>query len=175
MLDRETRLRLDAIQFVRSLRERWVAVPASELRRFRIHLKGQTGIFKPAELSEPLSITTTIDSERTQDTIEGSRVLYDYVSRDFDNEALKRCAEDELPLIYFLQVKKRPATEYVIFAMLDNLAKTILTYMPPPPEENKAAVIALAKAGYERYLRAVGMSLHNGSKAAWESLAGGEG
>lgn len=115
MLD-ETRLRLDAIQFVRALRERWVAVPASELRRFRIHLKGQTGIFKPAELSEALSITTTIDSERAQDTIEGSRVLYDYVSRDFDNDALKRCAEDELPLIYFLQVKKRPATEYLIFA-----------------------------------------------------------
>lgn len=66
-------------------------------------------------------------------------------------------------------------TEYVVFAMLDNLAKTILTYMPPPAEENKAAVIALAKAGYERYLRAVGMSLHNGSKAALESLAGGEG
>ena len=115
MLD-ETKLRLDAIQFVRMLRERWVAVPASELRRFRIHLKGQTGIFKPAELSEALSITTTIDSDRAQDTIEGSRVLYDYVSRDFDNDALKRCAEDELPLIYFLQVKKRPATEYVIFA-----------------------------------------------------------
>jgi putative restriction endonuclease len=112
----DTRLRLDAIQFVRALRDRWVAVPASELRRFRIHLKGQTGIFKPAELSEPLSITTTGDSDHAQDTIEGSRVLYDYVSRDFDNEALKRCAEDELPLIYFLQVKKRPATEYVIFA-----------------------------------------------------------
>ena len=115
MLD-ETRLRLEAIQFVRALRERWVAVPASELRRFRIHLKGQTGIFKPAELNEPLSITSTIDSDHAHDTIEGSRVLYDYVSREFDNEALKRCAEDELPLIYFLQVKRRPATEYLIFA-----------------------------------------------------------
>jgi len=115
MLD-ETRLRLDAIQFVRALRERWVAVPSSELRRFHIHLKGQTGIFKPAELKEPLSITSTIDSKHAQDTIEGSRVLYDYVSRDSDNESLKRCAEDELPLIYFLQVKKRPATEYLIFA-----------------------------------------------------------
>ncbi|HSP35538.1 MAG TPA: HNH endonuclease [Thermoanaerobaculia bacterium] len=112
----ETRLRLDAIQFVRALRERWVAVPASELRRFRIHLKGQSGIFKPADLSVPLSITTTIDSDKAQDTIEGSRVLYDYVSRDFDNDSLKRCAEDELPLIYFLQVKRRPATEYLIFA-----------------------------------------------------------
>src|SRR5712691_11920802 len=115
MLD-ETRIRLDAIHFVRSLRERWVAVPPSELRGFRVHLKGQQGIFKPAELTEPLSITTTIDSEHAQDTIEGSRVLYDYVSREHQNEALKRCAEAEQPLIYFLQVKKRPATEYVIFA-----------------------------------------------------------
>jgi len=112
----ETRIRLDAINFVRSLRERWVAVPASELRQFRVHLKGQQGIFKPAQLTEPLSITTTIDSEHAQDTIEGSRVLYDYVSRHSDNDALKRAAEAELPLIYFLQVKKRPVTEYVIFA-----------------------------------------------------------
>lgn len=115
MLD-ETRIRLDAINFVRALRERWVAVPASELRQFRVHLKGQQGIFKPAQLTEPLSITTTILSEHAQDTIEGSRVLYDFVSRDSDNTALKRAAEAELPLIYFLQVKKRPLTEYVIFA-----------------------------------------------------------
>ncbi len=115
MLD-ETRIRLDAINFVRALRERWVAVPASELRQFRVHLKGQQGIFKPAQLTEPLSITTTILSEHAQDTIEGSRVLYDFVSRDSDNAALKRAAEAELPLIYFLQVKKRPLTEYVIFA-----------------------------------------------------------
>lgn len=115
MLD-ETRIRLDAVNFVRALRERWVAVPASELRQFRVHLKGQQGIFKPAQLTEPLSITTTLDSEHAQDTIEGSRVLYDFVSRDSENEALKRAAEAELPLIYFLQVKKRPVTEYVIFA-----------------------------------------------------------
>jgi putative restriction endonuclease len=112
----ETRIRLDAIHFVRALRERWVAVPTSELRRFSTHLKGQTGIFKPAELTEPLSITTTIDNKHAQDTIEGSRVLYDYVSREHENDALKRCAEAELPLIYFLQVKKRPTIEYIVFA-----------------------------------------------------------
>jgi len=110
----ETRLRLDAIHFVRALRERWVAVPAAELRRFRIHLKGQQGIFKPAELSDPLSITTTIASKYTHDTIEGSCVYYDFV-RDHENEGLKRCAEAALPLIYFLQVKARPA-EHVVFA-----------------------------------------------------------
>ena len=120
MLD-ETRIRLDAIHHVRALRERWVAVPASELRTVtsggrRVHLKGQQGIFKPAKLTEPLSITTTLDSDYIHDTIEGSRVMYDFVSRSQDNDALKRCAEAEVPLIYFLQVKRRPNPEYVIFA-----------------------------------------------------------
>ena len=115
MLD-ETTIRLDAIHFVRGLRDRWVAVPAAELRRFSIHLKGQTGIFKPAELSDPLSLTTTLQSRYTRDVIEGSCVLYDYVSRDHENEALKRAADGEVPLIYFLQVQRRPTPEYVIFA-----------------------------------------------------------
>jgi hypothetical protein len=62
-------------------------------------------------------------------------------------------------------------TEYVLFAMLENLAKTILTYMPPPPAESRPAAIAQGKAAYERYLKAVGMSLHNGSKTAVDRLA----
>ena len=122
MLD-ETRIRLEGIHYVRGLRERWVAVPASELQHFttagrRVFLKGQQGIFKPAELTEPLSITSTLDSPYNDDPIEGSRVLYDFLppSREFENVGLKRCAEAELPLIYFLQVKRRPGPEYVIFA-----------------------------------------------------------
>ena len=110
----ETRIRLEAIHFVRDLRERWAAVPSSELRQFkRVFLKGQQGIFKPAELSDPLSITSTIDSPYNDDPIEGSRVMYDFAP---GAEGLKRCAEDELPLIYFLQVKRKPNPEYVIFA-----------------------------------------------------------
>ena len=122
MLD-ETRIRLEAIHYVRDLRERWVAVPASELKQFttggqRIFLRGQQGIFKPAELADPLSITSTIDSSYTDNPIEGTRVLYDFLppSREFENVGLKRCAEAELPLIYFLQVKRKPNPEYVIFA-----------------------------------------------------------
>jgi len=61
-------------------------------------------------------------------------------------------------------------TEYVLFAMLENLAKTILTYMPAPVAENRAAAIALGRAAYERYLKAVGLSLHNDSKAAMQHL-----
>ena len=122
MLD-QTRIRLEAIQHVRTLRERWPAVPAAELRGFdfdgqRILLRGQQGIFKPAALSDPLSITTTLSSDYTHDTIEGSCVLYDFVppTREHENEALKRCAETVLPLIYFLQLKKRPSLEYAVFA-----------------------------------------------------------
>lgn len=113
MLD-ETRIRLEAIHYVRDLRERWVAVPSSELRRFKsVFLKGQQGIFKPAELSDPLSITSTIDSPYNDDPIEGSRVMYDFAP---GSDGLKRCAEAEVPLIYFLQVKRKPNPEYVIFA-----------------------------------------------------------
>ena len=118
MLLDETRIRLEAIHYVRDLRERWVAVPSSELQHFttggrRVFLKGQQGIFKPAELSDPLSITSTIDSSYTDDPIEGSRVLYDFAP---NSDGLKRCAEAEIPLIYFLQVKRKPNPEYVIFA-----------------------------------------------------------
>ena len=73
------------------------------------------------------------------------------------------------------EIARLQRTEYVIFAMLENLAKTILTYLPPPAAEDKASVIAQGRAGYERYLKAVGMSLHNGSKAAVERLAGLDG
>jgi hypothetical protein len=71
------------------------------------------------------------------------------------------------------EIARLQRTEYVLFAMLENLAKTILTYLPPPAAENKSSVIAQGRAGYERYLKAVGMSLHNGSKAALEKLAEG--
>ena len=73
------------------------------------------------------------------------------------------------------EIARLQRTEYVLFAMLENLAKTILTYMPAPATENKASAVALGKAAYERYLKAVGMSLHNGSEAALERVAGLDG
>jgi hypothetical protein len=70
------------------------------------------------------------------------------------------------------EISRLQRTEYVVFAMLENLVKTLLTYMPPPAAENKASVIAQGRASYERYLKALGMSLHNGSQASMERLAG---
>jgi hypothetical protein len=72
------------------------------------------------------------------------------------------------------EIARLQRTDYVLFAMLENLAKTILTHLPPLATENRAATIALGKAAYERYLRAVGTSLNNGSKIALETLAGSD-
>ncbi len=69
------------------------------------------------------------------------------------------------------EIARLQGIEHVVFAMLENLAKTILTYMPPPSAESRASAIAVGRAAYDRYLKAVGMSLHDGSKAAVESLA----
>jgi hypothetical protein len=73
------------------------------------------------------------------------------------------------------EIARLQRTEYVVFAMLENLAKTILTYMPMPAAENRVVAIALGRTAYERYLRAVGTSLNNGSKTALETLAGVDG
>ena len=73
------------------------------------------------------------------------------------------------------EIARLQRTEYVLFAMLENLAKTILTHLPPLAAENRASAIALGKAAYERYLKAVGMSLNNGSRVAVERLVGEDG
>jgi hypothetical protein len=44
-------------------------------------------------------------------------------------------------------------------------------YMPMPTTENKGAAIALGRAAFERYLRAVSTSLNNGSRSALTGLA----
>ncbi len=178
MLD-ETRIRLEAIHYVRDLRERWVAVPSSELQHFttagrRVFLKGQQGIFKPAGLTDPLSITSTIDSPYTDDPIEGSRVLYDFLApvREFENTGLKRCAEAELPLIYFLQVKRKPNPEYVIFAPVfvvgwDDTARRFLIdlseqrpgeVVSPPPMTRQLTLPAIRTPGSPMEIREMSRS-----------------
>lgn len=69
------------------------------------------------------------------------------------------------------EIARLQRTDYVIFAMLENLSKTILTHLPPLTAESKASAVALGKAAYERYLKAVGMSLNNGSKTSLDDLA----
>ena len=121
MID-ELSVRSQAIQFVLALRERWVGIPAAELRNFRIAgervpLSAQQGIFKPAVLSDPLSIRSALDSPYN-DPIDGTRVRYAFApaSREYENDGLKGCAEKRLPLIYLVQTKPKPNTEYIAFA-----------------------------------------------------------
>ena len=151
MLD-QTRIRLDAINHVLGLREKWVAVPGSELLRFnsagkRIVLRSAQGIFKPKELSEPLSIQSTATSRYSDDLVDGRKVRYHYLprSREHENDGLKRCAAHGLPLIFFLQVKPKPGAEYEIFAPVyisgwDDPAREFLIDLSgssePPPRAN---------------------------------------
>jgi putative restriction endonuclease len=119
----QTRIRLDAINHVRALRERWIAVPGYELLRFwsggqRIVLRATQGIFKPKELSEPLSVQSTLQSPYSNALEEGRKIRYHYLprSKEHENEGLKRCGAYGMPLIYFLQTNARPDAEYEVFA-----------------------------------------------------------
>jgi putative restriction endonuclease len=119
----ESKARLDAIAHVLALRRRWHgAIPASELRQFAsdeqaYYLKGIQGIFTPAGWSAPLSLLSTLSSPYV-DAPHAGRVLYDFAprSREADNNGLKRAHDEELPLIYLLQVKGKPKPEYEVFA-----------------------------------------------------------
>lgn len=117
----QTRIRLDAINHVLALRERWVAIPSRALATFtsegkRIHLKGAQGIFKPKELSEPLTILSTLNSPYNDVLVEGRCVAYDFVQDEYDNDGLKRCGDAGLPIIFLMQVKGKPGPEYEVFA-----------------------------------------------------------
>lgn len=122
MLDEDT-ARAVAIQHVLDLQQRWTVVPASELAAITsqghsIHLKGPQGIFKPAAFSRPLSITSTLRSPYNDDPIAGAQVFYDFApaAREYENELLKRCCDERVQLIYFVQVKPKPLPEYLVFA-----------------------------------------------------------
>lgn len=117
------RIRADAIFFVNGLRERFIAVPGSELVRFssqdqQIFLRGPQGIFKPKELDEPLTILSSLASSYDDEPLDGDRIRYGFLSeaREFDNDGLKRVAEFGLPVIYLMQVCSEPTPEYEVFA-----------------------------------------------------------
>jgi hypothetical protein len=132
-------------------------------------------------------VTVRLTTDERQRLAEVAR-KYGYIGiTQFALASLRRSVTQAEAVVELRNAKKRQAatwaavrteiarlqrTDYVVFAMLENLAKTILTYIQPPPAESKAAAIAHGKAGYERYLKAVAMSLHNGSKFAADQLAG---
>ncbi len=75
----------------------------------RIPLLGPSGIFKPANMSLPLSITTTPDSPYKDEISPDGFVQYRYRGNNptyWDNVGLRKAMQQQAPLIYFLGVVK---------------------------------------------------------------------
>ena len=117
----DTRVRLEAFDFLRRLVERYgtTELPREVLARGfvfegqRVPLLSPQGIFKPAVLPElPLSITTTPPSERKpaayDDRLEDNGILaYRYRGHDpmhRDNVALRLAMLRNTPLVYFFGI-----------------------------------------------------------------------
>lgn len=62
--------------------------------------------------------------------------------------------------------------QQALFALLDTLAKTILTCVPEPPPDARPQAIARAKERYDRLMKTAGQSMSNGAQAAMQDLTG---
>ncbi len=62
--------------------------------------------------------------------------------------------------------------QQALFALVDTLAKTILTCVPEPPPDARPQAIARAKERYDRLMKAAGQSMSNGAHAAMQDLTG---
>ena len=62
--------------------------------------------------------------------------------------------------------------QQALFALVDTLAKTILTCVPEPPPDARPQAIARAKERYDRLMKAAGQSMSNGAHTAMQRLSG---
>lgn len=62
--------------------------------------------------------------------------------------------------------------QQALFALVDTLAKTILTCVPEPPPDARPQAIARAKERYDRLMKTAGQSMSNGAHVAMQDLAG---
>lgn len=114
--EHDARVRTAAFTFLNKLRDiyrdvfpRTVLAGGFEFEGRRVPLLNPQGIFKPAILSLPLSITTSPPSERKKATYvdeigTGGLIRYKYRKdgpEHPDNLGLRRVMEQQLPLIYF--------------------------------------------------------------------------
>jgi len=60
--------------------------------------------------------------------------------------------------------------QQALFALVDTLTKTILTCMPEPPSEVRAASVAIAKGRYDRLIKSAGRAMVGDAKAAMLDL-----
>ena len=62
--------------------------------------------------------------------------------------------------------------QQALFALLDTLAKAILTCVPEPPPDARSQAIAQAKERYDRLMKSAGQSMSNGAHIAMQDLTG---
>lgn len=90
----------------------------------RITLVGPAGIWKPAVLELPLSITTTTNSPYSDSLTEDGLLRYSYRGTDpyhRDNVGLRKAMQQGVPLIYFLGVEKgKYLAEWPVFIESDH-------------------------------------------------------
>ena len=60
--------------------------------------------------------------------------------------------------------------QQALFALLDTLAKAILTCVPEPPPDARAQAIARAKERYDRLMKTAGQSMSKGAQNAMQDL-----
>jgi hypothetical protein len=65
-----------------------------------------------------------------------------------------------------------PRGQQALFALLDTLAKTILTCLPELPPDARPQAIARAKERYKRLMKTAGQSLSSGAQIAMQDLTG---
>ena len=97
----------------------------------RITLTGPTGIWKPAALELPLSITTTTNSPYSDSLSEDGLLRYSYRGTDpnhRDNVGLREAIRKGVPLIYFLGVEKgKYLAEWPVFIESDHPEALMVT------------------------------------------------
>ncbi|MCX6290801.1 MAG: HNH endonuclease [Bacteroidetes bacterium] len=80
-----------------------------EYRGEKIHLVGQTGIWKPRQCKYPISILTSIRSKYEDAMRDDDYIVYSYRGTDpnhHDNVGLRNVMQKQLPLIYLLGVSR---------------------------------------------------------------------
>jgi hypothetical protein len=70
-----------------------------------------------------------------------------------------------------LQIRRLMTGQQALFALVDTLAKTLLTCIPEPSGDAYQQAIARGKARYDRFLKSVGSGLSGESGRAFAELA----
>lgn len=146
----ETSIRLAAFEFLSGLVDRHGDVlPIAPLRQGfqyqgqRVPLMGPQGIFKPAALSTPISITTTPEvpgrPRPYEDEVGDEGFLrYRYRGTDprhVDNVGLRRAMDQQLPLVYFHGVVPgQYHAQWPAFVMADDPAGLTFTVAIDDPQ-----------------------------------------